>query len=325
MISLLLTSCGSTKDDVPTQTSGGSPQVDPNFFRSNPGGVTVYQRPPINPYASQNYGNSLPAFRPQPQPAVLPVTEVQRGPNSNPPGCAAQAMVLIDAKTGGILSARNMTSQRAVASTQKLLTALLVVERGNLNGRVTVTSADTRVEPSKLYVKAGQTYTRRELLNALLVKSCNDVAQVLARDHSGSISGFSASMNAKARQLGARSSNFKNPHGLTVSGQYSTAQDMARISLAAYRDPTIRSIVRQKSYSFRFSTGARKTLTSTNKVLSRMPQCNGMKTGYTRAAGRCLVSSASYRGREVILVQLGTKTTYLWNDAIAQMKWGLDM
>jgi len=234
-------------------------------------------------------------------------------------------MILIDAKTGGILSARNMTQRRAVASTQKLLTALLVIERGNLGGRVTVISSDTYIEPSKLYLKAGQTYTRYELLNALLVKSGNDVAKVLARDHSGSSAAFGRAMTAKARQLGATNSSFRNPHGLTESGQYSTAQDMARVAWHAYRDSTIRKIVRQKSYSFRYSTGARKTLTNTNKVLKTMPSCTGMKTGYTSAAGRCLISSASYGGREVILVQLGTQSSYVWNDAKSLMSWAVGL
>ena len=130
-------------------------------------------------------------------------------------------------------------------------------------------------------------------------------------------------MTAKARSLGAYNTVFKNPHGLTVSGQYSTAQDMARIAFKAYRDPTIRSITRLTNYRFRYSTGATKSLDNTNKLLKSMGSCNGMKTGYTRASGRCLVSSASYGGRSVILVQLGTQTKYIWNDGKRLMGWGL--
>ncbi len=100
---------------------------------------------------------------------------------------------------------------------------------------------------------------------------------------------------------------------------------MARIACRAYRDPTIRSIVRKRSYLFRYATGATKTLENTNKVLKRMPACTGMKTGYTHAAGRCLVSSASWRGREVILVQLGSKSRYIWDDAERLMGWALGM
>lgn len=256
---------------------------------------------------------------------ALPASGAQRSSLGRPPACVAGSMIIIDAKTGGILSGRAMTRRRGVASTQKLLTALLVVERGNLDGKITVQPTDTYVEPSKLYLKAGQTYTRRQLVEALLIKSGNDVAKVLARDHSGSSAAFGRAMTVRARQLGAMNSAFKNPHGLTESGQYSTAQDMARIAYRAYRHPTIRAIVGKESCTFRYATGTKKTLENTNKVLKRMPSCTGMKTGYTHAAGRCLVSSASWHGREVILVQLGSKTKNIWDDAEQLMGWALGM
>jgi D-alanyl-D-alanine carboxypeptidase (penicillin-binding protein 5/6) len=256
---------------------------------------------------------SIPASRPQP------------GGLGTPPACSAESVIVIDARTGGILSARAMTQRRAVASTQKLLTALLVVERGDLDRRITVAVTDTRVEPSKLYVSAGQSYTRRQLLEALLIKSSNDVAKVLARDHSGSSEAFGRAMTQRARELGALNSVFKNPHGLTQNGQYSTAQDMARIAYHAYQNRTIRDIVARKSCVFRYASGKTKMLENTNKVLKEMPACTGMKTGYTHAAGRCLVSSASWRGREVILVQLGSKSQYIWEDARKLMGWALGM
>jgi D-alanyl-D-alanine carboxypeptidase (penicillin-binding protein 5/6) len=130
-------------------------------------------------------------------------------------------------------------------------------------------------------------------------------------------------MNAKARALGCANSNFKNPHGLTVGGQYSTARDMARVAMAAYRNAVIRDVVRRKHFSFRRADGRVVTLTNTNELLGAMPECNGMKTGYTVASGRCLISSATSGGREVILVQLGTKTKYIWEDARIMMSWGL--
>jgi D-alanyl-D-alanine carboxypeptidase (penicillin-binding protein 5/6) len=179
------------------------------------------------------------------------------------------------------------------------------------------------VEPTRLGIRPGEVYSRRELLYAFLVKSANDVANVLARDNAGSISAFTAKMNAKARALGCANSNFKNPHGLTVGGQYSTARDMARVAMAAYRNAVIRDVVRRKYFSFRRADGRVVTLTNTNELLGAMPECNGMKTGYTVASGRCLISSAASGGREVILVQLGTKTKYIWEDARIMMSWGL--
>jgi D-alanyl-D-alanine carboxypeptidase (penicillin-binding protein 5/6) len=155
------------------------------------------------------------------------------------------------------------------------------------------------------------------------VKSANDLAKVLARDNAGSQAAFAAKMNAKARSLGMRSSAFANPHGLTAPGQYSTARDMARLAMVAYRNSVIRDAVRRRFFTFHFNSGKRITLENTNDLLGMMPECNGMKTGYTNAAGRCLISSAQSGGKAVILVQLGTKTKYIWDDGRVLMSWGL--
>jgi serine-type D-Ala-D-Ala carboxypeptidase (penicillin-binding protein 5/6) len=239
------------------------------------------------------------------------------------PAIHAASFLLIDANTGRHLAGRASETARAVASTQKILTALVVLDAGNLDKKVTVQASDVRVEPTVLGLRAGESYTRRHLLYAFLIKSCNDVANVLARDNAGSTSAFAAKMTAKARSLGCTNSSFRNAHGLTVPGQYSTARDMARIAMAAYRNPILRDAVRRKYYTFTRRDGRTITLKSTNDLLGVMPECNGMKTGYTNASGRCLISTASSRGRNVILVQLGTKTKYIWADARALMSWGL--
>jgi len=239
------------------------------------------------------------------------------------PSIRAASYLLIDANTGKHLAGRASETARAVASTQKILTALVVLDAGNLDKTVTVQASDVRVEPTVLGLRPGESYTRRHLLYAFLIKSCNDVANVLARDNAGSTTAFAAKMTAKARSLGCTNSNFKNAHGLTVPGQYSTARDMARIAMAAYRNPIIRDAVRRKYYTFTRRDGRTITLKSTNELLGYMPECNGMKTGYTNASGRCLISTASSRGRNVILVQLGTKTKYIWTDGRILMSWGL--
>lgn len=243
--------------------------------------------------------------------------------SSSVPAIHAESFLLIDASTGRHLASKNAYTRRAVASTQKLVTALVIVESGNLDKPVKVLSSDLRVEPTVLGLRPGETYTRRHLLYAFLIKSCNDVANVLARDNAGSVAAFAAKMNAKMRALGCQNSNFRNPHGLTAPGQYSTAHDMARVAMAAYRHPVIRDAVRRSSYTFRRNSGQIVTLKSTNHLLGSMPECNGMKTGYTVAAGRCLISTASHSGRDVILVQLGTRTKYIWNDGRLLMGWGL--
>lgn len=239
------------------------------------------------------------------------------------PAIHAASYILLDARTGQHLAGRNFETARAVASTQKLVTALVVLDAGNLDKRVRVQAADVAVEPTRLGLRPGEVYSRRALLYAFLVKSANDVANVLARDNAGSISAFAAKMNAKARSLGCTNSNFKNPHGLTVSGQYSTARDMARVAMTAYRSNIIRDVVRRKHLAFQRADGRMVTLENTNDLLGVMPECNGMKTGYTVASGRCLISSAASGGRDVILVQLGTKTKYIWDDARIMMSWGL--
>ena len=279
---------------------------------------------------------------PQPQRPIQPAAQPQQMANYNPshgpdmyfspanvamdaPPINATSYILLNAQTGKVLAARNADAVRGAASTQKILTALIVAEAGNLDKPVRVMASDVNVEPSKMGVRPGEVYTRRELLIGFLVKSSNDIANVLARDNAGSIPAFAAKMNAKARSLGATHSNFSNPHGLTAPGQYSSARDMACIAMAAYRNQVIRDAVRRRFYSFRFATTGRVSrLENTNDLLGTMPECTGMKTGYTVLAGRCLISSASRQGREVILVQLGTKTKFIWDDGSKLMRWGLN-
>ena len=240
------------------------------------------------------------------------------------PTIHAASYILVNPRNGNVLAARNADEPRGAASTQKLLTALIVAECGNLDARVRISSADVSVEPTKLGVRAGDSYTRRELLIAFLVKSANDVAAALARDNAGSLSAFAERMNMRARSLGATDSHFETPHGLTAPGQHSTARDMARIALAAYNNPVVRDAVRRKYFSFTFSNGRSVTLENTNDLLGRMPECDGMKTGYTGPAGRCLISTAHNSRSSVLLVQLGTHTQYIWDDGAALMRWGLE-
>ncbi|RBP37648.1 D-alanyl-D-alanine carboxypeptidase (penicillin-binding protein 5/6) [Roseimicrobium gellanilyticum] len=273
-----------------------------------------------SPYAPQPTAVAPPSGPMAPPP---PAVSSPSNVGTSAPKIMASSYILVDARNGAVLAARNADTVRGVASTQKLLTALVVAEAGDLDKTVRIAASDVQVEPSKLGVKPGEVYTRRQLLYAFLIKSSNDVANVLARDNAGSISAFCAKMNAKARSVGATQSTFRNPHGLTAGGQYSSARDMARIAMAAYRNPIIRDAVKRKYHTFRFASGRTITLENTNEILGRMPECDGMKTGYTVAAGRCLVSTAHSWRKDVLLVQLGTKTKYIWNDGMAMMRWGL--
>jgi D-alanyl-D-alanine carboxypeptidase (penicillin-binding protein 5/6) len=237
----------------------------------------------------------------------------------------AQSVMVIDAQTGRILYEKNPDESRAAASTQKLLTALIVAERGYLDQPVTVQHVDTLAEPVRLNIKPGDTYQRIDLLRALLVKSPNDVARCLARDYAGSVEAFAEVMNRRAQQLGATHSHFVNPNGLPIPGQYSSARDLSLIARAAYANPTIRSIVCMPQYVFRFANGRTRELENTNKVLRRLPYCNGMKTGYTEAAGHCLIASGTRPGRDVIAVVLGDSKAGIWRDSAALLSWALWM
>lgn len=236
----------------------------------------------------------------------------------------APSAIIVDAITGQILFQKNAYSERAVASTQKLLTALIVTRSGPLSDKVIVERSDTLVEPSKLYLKTGEKYTRQELVKALLVKSGNDVALALARDISGSKERFAALMNQTARGLGMSQSNFLNPHGLTEAGQYSTARDIAIVAFQVYRHPFLRQCMRVKNYAFEYPDGRTRIVNNTNKVLSRLSYCDGMKTGTTRASGRCLVSSGQLNGRAVIAVVLGSDASNVWDDSEKLLRWALE-
>lgn len=245
------------------------------------------------------------------------------GTGTTVPRTRAAAVLVQDARSGETLYEKNADLPRAAASTQKLLTALIVAEDGFLDQTVTVQLDDTLAEPVKLNIRPGETYQRIELLRALLVKSPNDVARCLARDNAGSIDLFAEKMNAKARSLGAIHSNFINPNGLPMPGQYSTARDLSLIARAAYANQTIRSIVCLPQLVFRYANGRTRELKNTNKVLKQVPYCNGMKTGYTEAAGHCLIASGKIPGRDVIVVVLGDSSAGIWRDASALLYWGL--
>ena len=241
------------------------------------------------------------------------------------PTIRAAAAVLFNAQTGEVLYKKNETDHRAVASTQKLLTALIVAESGNLSDLVTVTRSDTFADPTKLYLKPGEVYPRSQLLNALLVKSANDVARILARDNAGSVEQFAHKMNERMERLGGQSSHFINPNGLPVEGQYSTARDMACVARAVYYNPVLREIIKQRYFPFCYSNGRVSSLRSTNRVLRTYSFCNGMKTGYTDAAGHCLVSSGSYNGRDMIAVVLGSNKARVWDESAQLLAYGLGL
>ena len=276
---------------------------------------------------------------PAPQPSASPTLPLFRtsGVADDPVGAAgasiypadapltaASSAIMIDARSGAVLYMKNPDVRRPVASTQKLLTALILVQDGNLDSPDRVIPTDCQVEPTKLGFRPGDVYTKRQLLAGLLVHSCNDAAVCLARNEAGSLAAFAERMNSKAFSLGATESHFVNPNGLPVPGQYSTARNMARIAFAAYHEPVLREYMRLTGFNFTYASGRHRYFDATNKLIARSTMFTGMKTGFTEASGRCLVSSASYGGHDVILVQLGGTFHFLFDDAQRMLLWGLN-
>jgi serine-type D-Ala-D-Ala carboxypeptidase (penicillin-binding protein 5/6) len=235
----------------------------------------------------------------------------------------AQSAAVVDSYSGDFLFAKNENAKQYPASSTKILTALIVIESGDLDHLVTIDLADTKVEPSSLGLKPGEQYTRRQLLFGLLLKSANDVAMALARDNAGSVSAFADKMNLRAAQLGATSSHFVNPHGLHDPNHYTTAHDLVLIGRAAMQQPLFREIVSTVYYTWRAPSGQIDQLRNHNRLLRHFAGCNGLKTGYTRLAQQVLVSSALRGGHEVISVVLHTDKPGIWDDSKALLSYGL--
>lgn len=308
-VSILLTGCKSTNTTASTTRTGTG---------SHPGGTPAAPYTPVPANPSQ-MGGDLPA------PSPVGYNTLSPASNAEKPVINGKAAILVD-RYGRVLFEKNADQRVPVASTQKLLLGILIAESGNLSKPITVADSDTWAEPTKMGIKAGQVYTKGELLKAVLVRSSNDISRTLARDHSGSVSAFAANMNARARQLGMHNSYFTNASGLPKpAGQYSTARDLAKLGMAAQRYAVIRDAVRTPVMTFTYSTGTTKTIYNTNKVLGHHPYCLGGKTGYTNAAGKCLVFFGTKGGKSVTGVILGSKTPTIWQDTEKLLNYGLGL
>lgn len=229
-------------------------------------------------------------------------------------------LIIVDDASGKVLASEGATQPRQVASLQKLLTAMVIIEVGNLDKPVTVTAQDASCQPTKLPNFVGGTYTRRELLNAMLVLSANDAARALARDNSGSDAAFGAKMTAIARRVGATNSVFKDSAGFTVGGQYSTASDMVKILRSAYNNPIIRQADSTKFLTWRQANGKATQLRNSNRLLHRHSNCRGGKVGYTAAAGHCAAVVWEEGGCRLFAVALGAKKEMFWLQLAVALK-----
>lgn len=212
---------------------------------------------------------------------------------------SASAAVLMDMDSGRVLYERNAGARMLIASTTKILTALVAIRDGNLSDTVKVSREAAYTEGSSMYLKEGEELTLETLLYGLLLCSGNDAAVAVAEHVGGSVEGFVERMNETALELGMEDSSFANPNGLDDEEHYSTAYDMALLARAAMGNETLVRIA-----STRTATVGGRTMTNHNKLLRYMDGCLGLKTGYTRAAGRTLVSCAERNGQRLIAVTL---------------------
>lgn len=210
---------------------------------------------------------------------------------------SATAAVLMDADMGQVLYEKNGDRQMLIASTTKIMTALVVLEHAAPDDVITVTP-DHMAEGSSMYLRAGETVRVEELLYGLLLCSGNDAALALT-ECAGGLTPFVALMNEKAAALGMAHTSFANPNGLDADGHYSTARDMAVLAAAAMENPTFRRICSSRSVTI-----GQRTMENHNRLLRQVEGCVGLKTGYTRAAGRTLVSCTERDGCRLVAVTL---------------------
>lgn len=219
---------------------------------------------------------------------------------------SAQACVLMY-EDGSCIYEKNADDRNLIASTTKLMTAIVCIENVKLDDTVKIKKSHCEVEGSSMYLKAGEKYTVKELLLGLLLASGNDAALALADHTAGDEKEFVSLMNEKAVEIGMSSSSFANPHGLDSRGHYSTARDMAKLMLYCMENPDFRQLV-----STHTATVKGQSYTNHNKLLVSYPGCVGGKTGFTSAAGRCLVSCVERDGMRLVCVTLSAPDD--WRD-----------
>jgi len=240
------------------------------------------------------------------------------------PEVSARAYVVADARTGEILFAKDENARMPIASTTKILTCLVALENSKLSDSVTVKADSCSVEGSSMYLFEGEKLTVKDLLYGLMLESANDAALCIANHVSGSVEAFAALMNERAKKLGLTNSHFNNPHGLEDPEHYSTARDMALIWCEAMKNEDFRRIVSTKTYRMDLEDDdGYRYFSNHNKLLKTYDLCIGGKTGFTKTAGRCLISGAAKNGAELVMVTLNAPDD--WQDHREMMDYALSL
>ncbi len=239
------------------------------------------------------------------------------------PVISAKSAVLINAHTNEIVYEKNAFEQKGMASTTKIMTALLALEYGDLNKSVTAKESDVRIEGTSIGLRAGDKITIETLVKGMLLESGNDAANVTATAVSETREAFVSLMNQKAKLLGMENTSFKNPSGLTEEGHYSTAYDMAVLGSYAIKNLLFRSICSLDTVRVSYGTPEyERTFKNHNRLLSSCEGVFGIKTGFTKASGRCLVSAAERN--DVTLVAVTFSAPDDWRDHEMLYEYGFE-
>lgn len=227
------------------------------------------------------------------------------------PNLAASSAILMDLTTGKVIFSKNSSERRAPASTTKILTALVALERGDMSRVITISQNASKIGGSSIWLAPGEEHTLKELLYGVLLSSGNDASVAVAEGLAGSETKFTAWMNEKAQAIGAKDTCFKNSNGLPESGHYSTAYDLALITRYALHNPVFSEMVKTKRKTMEWpGRDYNRSMVNHNKLLWRYQFADGVKTGYTKQAGKCLVASATKSGQRLIAVVLNSKQMY---------------
>ena len=251
---------------------------------------------------------------------IVAIAAMACGFGATPVLAAPKASIVVDMRDGKVLYSRSADRKLHPASLTKMMTLYLTfdaIKRGKirLDQKVRVSRRAARMTGSRLYLKAGQRVTIRSLIRATAIKSANDAAMVLAETVGGSQANFARMMTRQAKRLGMRNTRFKNPHGLTQRGHYSSARDMAILARHLFYDfPQFYNIFKRRS-----DYAAGKRIWTTNRLLSSYPGADGIKTGYTRAAGYNLVASAHRGGKRIIAVAFGQRSSKARTAKVARL------
>jgi D-alanyl-D-alanine carboxypeptidase (penicillin-binding protein 5/6) len=240
----------------------------------------------------------------------------------DPPAISAPSAILVEASTGDILYERAAEKRRAIASTTKLMTALLTMEHAELDDMVAAADYVAAPIESKLSLRPGERLSVADLVRGLMLESANDAAVTLAEHVAGTRAAFVRRMNQRARELKLRDTHFTNPIGLDEAGNYSSARDLAQLALALREHSFVRKVANRTSATL--TTGYReRTIRNRNTLLLKDTRVNGLKTGHTALAGYVLVGSRQRQGVTLVSVVLGTPSIAARdNDTLALLKWG---